>query len=73
MDERAAPVTNRGRTASPMNAGFLFAARELAIRRAARDAHRTVCRIDAFECSICRAHASRISDAKAALQRESFS
>ena len=55
-----------------LGAQFLRAARELAIRRAARDAHRTECDTDAFECTICRMHAARIAEAKAALRRDAF-
>jgi len=36
----------------------------LAIRRAARDAHRTVCDRDTLECETCGEHAAAIAEAK---------
>ena len=51
-------------------AEFFCVARELAIRRAVRDAHRAECGLHALECSVCRVHAERIADAKLALQRD---
>ena len=68
MEERAVPVSSRDRVPG-ISPAFLYAAHELAIRRAARDAHRSECNIDALECSACRAHAARIAEAKAALRR----
>jgi hypothetical protein len=71
MEERAVPVSSRDRVPG-ISPAFLHAAYELAICRAARDAHRSECNIDALECSACRAHAARIAEAKAALRRNSF-
>jgi hypothetical protein len=73
INNEAASALGRGRLIRTISAEFLHAARELAIRRAARDAHRTECHTDAFECSICRIHAVRIAEAKAALRRDAFS
>ncbi len=39
----------------------------LAIRRAARDAHRSECDLDAVGCEVCREHARDIAEAKRAL------
>lgn len=71
MKDQAVSVRGRGRLIH-ISAEFLHAARELAIRRAARDAHRSECESDALECSVCRRHATRIADAKAALRRDAF-
>lgn len=73
MSNKAASARGRGRFIRGISAEFLHAARELAIRRAARDAHRSECDTDAFECAICRMHAARIAEAKAALRRDAFS
>jgi hypothetical protein len=73
MNNKAASAQGRGRLIRSIGADFLCAARGLAIRRAARDAHRTECDADALECSICRMHAARIAEAKAALRRDAFS
>ncbi len=73
MKNKAASAQGRGRLTRTITADFLHAARELAIRRAARDAHRTECETDAFECTVCRMHAARIAEAKAALRRDAFS
>ena len=70
MEKRAVPATRRGRLFPGISAAFFQAAQELAIRRAARDAHRSECDLDAVECSICRMHAARIAEAKAALRRD---
>ena len=70
MERQVAPVADRGPGAVVIPAVFPHAARGLTIRRAARDAHRTACPIDALACSVCRAHAARISEAKAALRRD---
>lgn len=70
MERRAAPVTSRGRLFPGISAEFLHSAQGLAIRRAARDAHRSECSLDAVECSICRMHAARIAEAKATLRRD---
>ena len=72
MEERAVPVRSRGRLPG-ISPAFLRAARELAIRRAARDAHRSECSVDALECDACRLHAASIAEAKTALRRDRFS
>jgi hypothetical protein len=72
MEERAVPASLRDRPIPGATVAFFRAAQELAIRRAARDAHRSDCRDDPLECSICRAHVARIAEAKAALQRNPF-
>jgi hypothetical protein len=72
MKDQAVSVWGRGRLIR-ISAEFLYAARELAIRRAARDAHRSDCDTDALECNICRMHAARIAEAKAALRHNAFS
>jgi hypothetical protein len=71
LDAAASP---RGRCLSPdppVSPGFLRSAQTLAIRRAARDAHRSLCDHDSVECSVCREHARMIADAKLALNRSS--
>jgi hypothetical protein len=73
MTNKAASAQGRGRLTRTITADLLHAARELAIRRAACDAHCTECETDAFECTICRIHAARIAEAKAALRRDAFS
>ena len=45
MKNKAVSVQGRGRLIRSISAEFLHAARELAIRRAARDAHRSECDI----------------------------
>ena len=72
MKDLAVSVRGRDRLTS-ISAEFLHAARELAIRRAAREAHRSECESDALECNVCRVHATRIADAKAALRSDAFS
>jgi hypothetical protein len=72
MKGQVISVPVRGSLVS-ISAEFLYAARELAIRRAARDARRSDCDTDALECNICRMHAARITDAKAALRSDAFS
>jgi len=69
MKQQAAPATRRGRALSDddLPPDFVRSACMLAIRRAARDAHRTVCNHDAVECDSCREHASAIAEAKWAL------
>jgi len=71
-NNKAPPARNRGTLLRSISAEFLHAARELAIRGAARDAHRSDCDTDAFECATCRMHAQRIAEAKAALRRDAF-
>jgi hypothetical protein len=46
---------------------FLERAQRLALRRAARDAHRAGCPLDAVDCPICQDHARAITDAKRTL------
>ena len=65
-------VERRQSGGSAIGRTFLRAAHELAIRRAARDAHRAGCRFDAEECPICREHAGRIAEAKVALRRDAL-
>ncbi len=72
MEEHAVPASGRDRVPG-ISPAFLHAASELAIRRAARDAHRSECRVDALECNICRAHAARIAEAKAKLRHDRYS
>lgn len=69
MEERVVPASPRDRPIPGATVAFFRAAHELAIRRAARDAHRSDCTADALECIICGAHAARIAEAKAALCR----
>ncbi len=69
MKRQAVPATRRDR-ALPDEAlppEFVHRAYTLAIRRAARDAHRVVCDLDIVECDVCRQHAQAISDAKHSL------
>lgn len=65
------PANRRDHPLHVVSIAFLCAAQELAIRRAARDAHRSECSIDAFDCNTCRMHAACIAEAKAALGRTS--
>ncbi len=69
MKQQAAPAPSRGRDCcdDAFPPGFLRNAHMLAIRRAARDAHRAVCDHDAVGCSICCHHAAAIAEAKWAL------
>jgi len=66
MKQQAAPATRRGRALSDEDfpPDFVRNAYMLAIRRAARDAHRTLCARDAVECDTCREHVSAIAEAK---------
>ena len=71
MMKKAAILFNSRTHAIPgISRSFVRAAYELAIRRAGRDAHRADCQLDAAECAICREHAGRISEAKAALRHD---
>jgi hypothetical protein len=70
MKKDAGPVKGRNRAIAGISRTFLRAAYQLAIRRAGRDAHRADCRLDAADCTICREHAGRISEAKAALRHD---
>jgi len=66
MRHDAAPAHRRGRPL-PVDAfppEFVRHAYMLAIRRAARDAHRSECDLDAVECEACREHARDIAEAK---------
>jgi len=62
MKHHAAPATRRGRALSDEDfpPDFVRSAYMLAIRRAARDAHRTVCDRDAVECDACREHTQAV-------------
>jgi len=66
MKQQAAPAYRRGRAlcSDYFSPEFVRHAYMLEIRRAARDAHQTVCDRDAVECDICRDHACAIADAK---------
>jgi len=66
MKKQAAPVNRRGRALADdaFPPDFARNAYTLAIRRAARDAHRTVCDRYALECDTCREYASAIVEAK---------
>ncbi len=69
MRHEAAPAHRRGR-ALPEDAfppAFVRHAYMLAICRAARDAHRSDCELDAVACEACREHANAIAAAKRAL------
>jgi len=66
MKRQTVPATRRDR-ALPEDAlppEFVRRAYTLAIRRAARDAHRAVCDRDAVDCTICCEHAAAIAEAK---------
>lgn len=69
MKEYAASVFRRGRSSpkGPISLAFLQRAQKLAIRRAARDAHRAACNRDAEECAACQEHARGIAEAKRVL------
>jgi len=69
MKDEAAPVQRRGRPLpdDAFPADFERNAYMLAIRRAARDAHRMLCDRDAVECDVCREHTQRIAEAKRTL------
>jgi len=69
MKQQAAPAIRRGRALpdDAFPADFARNAYMLAIRRAARDVHRTVCGRDALECDTCREHAAAIAEAKQTL------
>jgi hypothetical protein len=69
MKQQAVPATRRGRALpdDEFPPDFVRCAYMLAIRRAARDAHRSVCDRDAVECDNCRQQAQGIADAKRAL------
>jgi hypothetical protein len=72
MSGYAASALRRGRVSREdlASLAFLERAQRLAIRRAARDAHRTECPLDAFDCPICQGHARAITDAKRTLNGE---
>jgi len=75
MKRQAVPATRRDR-ALPEHAlppEFVRRAYMLAIRRAARDAHRAVCNFDAVDCAICGEHAAAIAEAKWALNHATSS
>jgi hypothetical protein len=66
MKQQAVPATRRGRALPDEDfpPDFVRRAYMLAIRRAARDAHRTVCDRDTLECETCGEHAAAIAEAK---------
>ena len=66
MKRQAAPAARRSRLPIDLDLSAVFVrhAFTLAIARAARDAHRSECELDAVECDACRAHARAIKDAK---------
>ena len=70
MTEPAASALCRGRVSliDEVTLAFLQRAQRLAVRRAARDAHRAECRYDALDCPTCQEHARAIADAKQALR-----
>lgn len=70
MTEQAAPALRRGPVSliDELTLAFLQRAQRLAIRRAARDAHRADCRYDALDCPTCQEHARAITDAKQSLR-----
>ena len=65
MKASAAPVRDRGGSLHP---DFVRAASSLAIARAARESHRTVCEYDAQECPKCQEVAAAVRQAKVALR-----
>ncbi len=71
MKHKAALASRRGRCLPDVDfpPQFVRNAHILAIRRAARDAHRSVCDRDAVECDICRDQARAIAHAKSALNQ----
>ena len=71
MKHQAAPAKRRGRTFpdDDFPPKFVRNAHMLAIRRAARDAHRNVCDRDSVECETCRDHAAAIAESKYLLNR----
>lgn len=73
MKDKAVSAQDLGRLIRGISAEFFHVAHELAMRRAARDAHRSECDAEASECAICRMHAACIAEAKAALRRDTFS
>jgi hypothetical protein len=71
MKHQTAPATRRGRPLpdDAFPAHFVRHAYMLAIRRAARDAHRSECDLDVVGCDICRERARAIAEAKRALNQ----
>ena len=69
MKENTASAFGWGRLSSgdTITLAFLQRAQRLAVRRAARDAHRASCNQDAEECPICQEHAHGIAEAKRTL------
>jgi hypothetical protein len=69
MKHKAAPASRRRRCLrdDEIPPEFVNNAYTLAIRRAARDAHRITCDRDAVECEVCRDHARAVANAKWAL------
>ncbi len=75
MKRQAVPVTRRDRALpeDALSPEFVRRAYTLAIRRAARDAHRSVCNRDAVDCATCCEHAAAIAEAKWALNHATSS
>ncbi len=75
MKRQAVPATCRDRAlpGDALSTEFVGRAYTLAIRRAARDAHRAVCDRDAVGCAICCEHAAAIAEAKWALNHATSS
>jgi len=69
MKQQAVPATCRGRSLPDEDfpPEFVRRAHMLAIQRAARDAHRTVCGRDTLECETCGELMAAIAEAKWAL------
>jgi len=69
MNRQAVPATRRDRALpeETLPSEFVCRAYTLAIRRAARDAHRAVCNRAAVDCATCCEHAAAIAEAKWAL------
>jgi len=66
MKQQAVPATRRGHALPDEDfpPEFVRRAHMLAIRRAARDAHRSQCDRDFVECEACQEHARAIAGAK---------
>ena len=59
MKDEAAPASCRGRAVheGAVPAPFVHQANAVAVRHAAREAHRSECNRDSVECAICREYA----------------
>lgn len=67
---RVVRLLSAEREGAGVSSAFVHSARSLAIARAARDAHRSDCERDAFDCETCREHAAAVAKAKLALREE---